>query len=94
MSGRKQLRREAAQARGRIDRRACLVSQRVGSRVDQLRVLARNPAALPVAFACGILAGRLRPQDIRQTCEFLAGLLRQARELQAALILMNSPAVR
>lgn len=71
MSRGKQLRQEAAQLRGRIDCRACIVRQRIDSLMQQIRTLARKPAALPIAFASGVLAERLHLSGIK----YVYGLL-------------------
>lgn len=72
MSGRSQLRLEAAHLRGRIDRRACVVHQHIDSLMHQVRTLARSPAALPLAFVCGILFERLRIPGFRYSHGLLA----------------------
>lgn len=72
MSRRSQLRQEAAHLRGRIDRHACLVRQHVDSLMHQVCVLTCSPAALPVAFACGVLAGRVRLSGLKRAYGFLA----------------------
>jgi hypothetical protein len=78
------LRQEAAQLRGRIDRRAGLIRQGIDSLMHRVRALARSPAALPVAFICGILAERLRVPGIKFVYGFLAGLAGQAKAMQIA----------
>ncbi|ALP53577.1 hypothetical protein Tel_10770 [Candidatus Tenderia electrophaga] len=89
MSRCNQLRQEAAQARGRIDCRACLIRQRVDSLMHQARALARSPAALPVAFVCGILAERLHVPGIKCAYGFLAG---KVKAMQIVSSLIDSPA--
>lgn len=74
--------------RGRIDRRACVIRQRMDSLMHQLRTLARSPAALPVAFVCGILAGRLHVSDIKSAYVSLA---RQMKVMGIASSLIGSP---
>lgn len=59
MAKRKQLRREAAHLHGRIDRRARLIHRYRDRRAHQAWALARHPAALPIAFACGVLVERM-----------------------------------
>lgn len=89
MSRCKQLRQDAAQLRGRIDCRACFIHQRIDSLMQQLRALARSPAALPVAFACGILAQRLHVPGIK----YVYGLLiSQLKTMQIISSLIGSPA--
>lgn len=88
MSRCKQLRQEAAQVRGRIDRRAWLVRQRLDSLMHGVRALARTPAALPLAFACGILVARLHVPGIKRAYRFLAG---QMKAMQIASSLIGSP---
>lgn len=75
--------------RGRIDHHACLVRQRIDSLLHQVRALARSPAALPVAFVCGILAERLGVSDIKSAYGFLAG---QVKAMQIVSSLIGSPA--
>ena len=65
MSASKQLRQEAARLRGQIERQARIVRRRNHSLMNQGRRVARHPAALPVAFICGVLAGRLDLADIK-----------------------------
>lgn len=77
--------------RGRIDRGACLVWQRIDSLMHQVRALARSPAALPVAFVCGMLAERLRVPGIKCAHGLLAGLAGQVKIMQIASSLIGSP---
>lgn len=91
MSRRNRLRREAAQLRGRIDRGACLVRQRIGSLMYPIRVLARSPAALPVAFVCGLLTARLHMPGIKCAYGLLAALAGQVNAIQIASSLIGSP---
>lgn len=88
MSRCSQLRQEAAQLRGRIDYRACLVRQHIDSLMYQVRALARSPAALPIAFVCGVLAERLYVTDIKCVSGFLAG---QMKVMQVVSSLIGSP---
>lgn len=76
--------------RGRIDRRAFIVRRRVDSLIHQVRALARGPAALPVAFVCGMLAGRMNGSGIKRAYGFLAGLAGSARTLRIASSLIGS----
>lgn len=85
MSRGKQLRQEAAQLRGLIDCRACLVRRHIDSLMHQVRVLARSPAALPIAFAGGILAERLHLFDIKYVYGFL---ISQVNPLTFLLLLL------
>lgn len=73
--------------RGRIDRDACLIHQRIDSLMHQALSLARSPAALPVAFVCGILVERLGVSDIKCAYGFLAG---QAKAMQIVSSLIDS----
>lgn len=91
MSRRSRLKHEAAQVRGRIDRRAGLVRQRAGNLVRQLGALVRSPAALPVAFFCGMLAGRLRVAGIKRAYRLLEALVSQLKALRVAARLIGSP---
>ncbi|MBF0256394.1 MAG: hypothetical protein HQL47_08035 [Gammaproteobacteria bacterium] len=75
--------------RGRIDRRGCLMQQGIDQLMQQLRALARSPAALPVAFVSGILVERLRLPGINCSYGLLAG---QAKLIQLVSSLMGSPA--
>jgi hypothetical protein len=87
----KQLRQEAAQVRGRIDRRAGAMHLRFDSLMFQVLTLARSPAALPVAFVCGVLIERVHAASpIRGVYGSLAGLLSPAKALQIATSLMGS----
>lgn len=88
MSRCSQLRREAAQTRGRIDRRACVIRRRIDSLMHRVRALARRPGALPVAFVCGILADRLHAPGVKYAYRFLAG---QVKVMQIASGLIGSP---
>lgn len=84
MSRRSQLRKEAAQVRGQIDRRACVIHQRMDQLMCQAMALARSPAALPAAFLCGMLAGHLRVSGIKRAYRLLNRLARQLKGLQIA----------
>lgn len=79
-----QLRQEAAQVRGRIDRHACLIRRRIDDLLLRARALARSPAALPVAFVAGMLAGHVGLPGIRRAGGFLTSLMGPASALQAA----------
>lgn len=60
MFGRKRLIRSAVQLRGRIEGhqyRACAATTHMR---DQMLDLVKSPAAVPIAFLCGVLADRLR----------------------------------
>lgn len=85
MSRRKKLKREAAQLRGRIEHRAGLVDLRIDVLMHRVRALARKPAALPVAFLCGILAERLFPV-IRRASRLLGD---QVKTMQIASSLVG-----
>lgn len=74
--------------RGRIDYRACLVRQRIASLMHKVRAMARKPAALPVAFVCGIAAERLHVLDFKFAYGFLAG---QVKAMQMVYSLTGSP---
>jgi len=91
MSRCSQLRQEAVQVRGRIDRGAGVIHQRIDRLMHQVRVLARNPAALPVAFICGFLAERLPVPDIKHFYGLLAG---QVNVMQIASLLIGPSPVR
>lgn len=82
MSYGSQLRQEAAQLRGLIDRRGCFIFHRIESQLYRVRALARSPAALPVAFICGIMAERLRVPCIKWVHGFLAGLGAELKVMQ------------
>jgi len=84
----KQLRQEAAQLRGRIDCRACLVRRHIDSLMHRVRALARSPAALPIAFVGGILAERLHVTDIKYSYGFLATQVKAAQIISS---LIGSP---
>ncbi len=90
MSRCNQLRQEAAQVRGRIDRDGCLIHRHIDNLMLQIRTLARSPAALPIAFVCGILAGRLHGSGMKCADGLLAGLAGQVRALQIASSLIGS----
>ncbi|KGK43392.1 hypothetical protein LH51_00290 [Nitrincola sp. A-D6] len=77
--------------RGQIDCRAGVIHQRIDSLMYQLRTLARNPAALPVAFVCGILAARLHLPGIKRIYGLLAG---QVKNLQIVSSLISSYTIR
>lgn len=85
MSRGNQLRQEAAQLRGRIDYRACLARQRINSLMRRIRAQARSPAALPIAFAGGVLAQRLYVSDIKCSYGFLASQMK-AMQIISSLI--------
>lgn len=87
MSRCNQLRHEAAHLRGQIESRSGVIDQRVNSLMHQVRALARSPGALPVAFACGIVAGRLHLPDIKRIYGLLAS---QIRSLQIISSLISS----
>lgn len=91
MFRRSQLRREATQLRGRIDRRTGRVRKCIDSRIDQARTLARNPAALPVAFVGGILAGRLDLPGTQRAYRLLIGLMDPAKALQIVASFIAAP---
>lgn len=90
MFRRKQLRREAARVRGRMDRRAGLLRQRIDRLIHRVYDLARSPAALPVAFISGILAERLRPPGIKRAYTILTALAGPSKALQIATTLIGS----
>ncbi|HET8905050.1 MAG TPA: hypothetical protein VFN16_13730 [Saccharospirillum sp.] len=90
MFRRRQLKQEAAQLRGDIDRRACLVHQRIDSLKRETETLVRSPAALPVAFVAGILAERLGAPGIRNAREFLSSLAGQVKADQIIAGLISS----
>lgn len=73
--------------RGLIDCRACLVRRHIDSLMHQVRVLARSPAALPIAFAGGILAERLHLFDIKYVYGFL---ISQLKTMQIVSSLISS----
>lgn len=68
--------------RGAIEHQACLLHERLDNLVHRARVLANGPAALPVAFACGILVERMGVPGIRTTYEFLASLAGEVKTRQ------------
>lgn len=74
-----QLKQEAAQLRGDIDHRAWLIHQSIDSLQCQASRLALNPAALPVAFVCGILAERWGMPAVKYAHELLTILAGQAK---------------
>ena len=82
-----QIRKEAAQVRGRIELRASRLELPVANLMNQLRTLARHPAAMPVAFVCGILVERLRVTG-KCSCLFLAG---QMKAMQIVSLLIGYP---
>lgn len=90
MFRRYQLKQEAAQLRGDIDRRACLVHQRIDRLKHEAHALVRNPAALPVAFVAGILAERLGAPGIRNAREFLSSIAGQVKADQIIAGLIKS----
>lgn len=71
--------------RGRIDCRACLARQRVDSLMHRIRAKARSPAALPIAFVCGVLFERLFVPNIKGGYGFLAGQMK-AMQIISSLI--------
>jgi hypothetical protein len=81
------LRREAAQARDRIDRGACAIGRRIDRLKHRVRALARRPGALPVAFVCGILADRLHVPGIKYAYGLVAD---QVKAMQIASGLIGS----
>ena len=76
MSRRKQLKQEAAQLRGRIDRDVTIIRQRIIKLMAELRSLARSPVALPVAFISGIVVDRLQIPGIKRLYGLMAGQLK------------------
>lgn len=86
MGRRKQLKREAALAGGRIDVGARLVRLRLDGLMVQLRTIARSPAALPIAFMGGIVAERLRMPGIKSVYRQLVD---QFKVLQVASIFLG-----
>ncbi len=90
MSRRHQLRQDAAQVRGRIDHRAGFVRRRIDHLLCQAKALACSPAALPVAFLCGMLAGHLRVSGIKRAYRLLTRLATQVKGLQIASSLAGS----
>lgn len=74
--------------RGRIDCRACFIHQRIDSLIYRIRSLARRPAALPIAFVCGVLAERLFVRNIKCGYGFLAG---QIKAMQIVYSLIGLP---
>lgn len=90
MFRRRQLKQEAAQLRGDIDRRASLVHQRIDNLKRETEALVRSPAALPVAFVAGILAERLGAPSIRNARELLSSLAGQVKADQVITSLIGS----
>lgn len=78
---------------GRIDRRASFIRRRIDRLMHQVRALARHPAALPVAFACGILAERLLVPG-KGSYGLLAALAGQVKTMQLASSFIGSPVRR
>lgn len=87
MSRCKQLRNEAAQVRGRIVWRTSLLHQHIDNLMQQIRTLARHPAAMPIAFVCGVLVERQRISG-RYSYLFMAG---QMKAMQIVSFLIGSP---
>ncbi|QEW07524.1 hypothetical protein [Nitrincola iocasae] len=77
--------------RGQIDRRAGAIHQRIDSYLHQVRALARHPAALPVAFVCGILAERLNLPGIKRVYGFLTSQMK-IMQIVSSLIGSYKPA--
>ncbi len=69
--------------RGRIDRRTWLIRRRVDLLRKPLRALVRNPAALPAAFVCGLLAGRLSISSIYCAYGVLTSLVNQVKPVSS-----------
>lgn len=88
MSRRNELKKEAAQTRGLLDRRANVVYQRIDRLMNKTRALARHPAALPVAFVFGFVAGRLQMPGIQCAYGLLIG---QVKAMQLAASLIDPP---
>lgn len=84
MSRRSELRHEATQVRGQIDNRADVLHRRIDQMMCEARALARSPAALPVAFLCGVLAGHMRVSGIKRAYRLLSRPASQAKGLQIA----------
>lgn len=59
MPGRQGLKRTAARLRSRIEENRCRAGAAAGSLRDRALGVIGSPAAIPVAFVCGVLAGRL-----------------------------------
>lgn len=91
MSRCSQLRQEAAQVRDRIDHSACLLRQHLDNLMHKVRALARSPAALLVAFVCGIMAERLPVPGIKRFYGLLAG---QVNVMQITSLLIGQSPVR
>lgn len=75
-----------------IDHQARLVHQRFDSLIYRAISLAHSPAALPIAFGCGILADRAGTTGIRNTYDFLAGLASRVTTRQMVSSLLGSSA--
>lgn len=88
MSRRHELKKDAAQTRGILDRRAILVHQRLDRLTARTRALASHPAALPAAFVFGIVAGRLQMPGIKCAYGLLIG---QVNALKLAVSLIDPP---
>ncbi|MFN2349823.1 MAG: hypothetical protein ABR558_09680, partial [Thioalkalivibrio sp.] len=84
------LSKEAAQLRGRIDRRACRIRLRIDSLIDRVRALVRSPFALPIAFVSGMVAGRLHVSNIKWASGLLVGLASRVKAMQMATHLIGS----
>ncbi|MEX0624199.1 hypothetical protein [Saccharospirillum sp.] len=79
MSRRNQLKQEAAQLRGDIDRCTSLIHRRINGLMHQTMTLARSPAALPVAFASGVLAERIGVSGIKHAHQLITSLAGQVK---------------
>lgn len=79
MSRRSQLKQEAAQLRGDIDRCTSLIHRRINGLMHQTMALARSPAALPVAFVSGVLAERVGVPGIKNAHQVLTSLASQIK---------------
>jgi len=88
MSRRHELKKEAAQTRALLDRRTTLVHQRLDRLITKTRALAGHPAALPVAFVFGIVAGRLQMPGIKCAYGLLIG---QVNGMKLAASLIDPP---
>ncbi len=74
MSKRTRLKHRAALLRGDIDRRADIAHQRIRNLVGRATRFAYSPAALPIAFVSGVLAGRLGMPGIKNARDLLTTL--------------------
>lgn len=90
MAGRNQLKQEAAQLRGDIDRRACLAHQSIDKLRSRASRLALSPAALPIAFVSGILAERWGMPAIKNAHALLTSLAGQGKAEDLISGLMGS----